>query len=99
MRIGLAGVGRIGALSPLRNRLMGLMLWKKPFWVGFGAVTVIQLQLDHLALAHLADTRKAELRERPHDCGALRIEHAIFEPNVNARPHRPRAAIAPSPAP
>ena len=53
-----------------------------------GRVGLGELELDHLALAHLADAGEAELRERVADRLALRVEHALLGHDVDARLHR-----------
>src|SRR5262249_46543818 len=62
-----------------------------------GAVGLGEVDLDVLALAHIADPGEAEIAERMRDRLALRIEHARLQGDVDLRLHAvPRIALAPS---
>src|SRR4051812_39250482 len=53
-----------------------------------GGIGIAQLQFDQLALADLADPREAQRLQCIADRLALRIEHAGFKTDMNARFHR-----------
>src|SRR5579883_1833392 len=55
--------------------------------LGAGLVGLCEVELDHLALAHVVDAREAQRSERVADRLALGIEHARFERDVDARFH------------
>src|SRR3984957_3833670 len=52
-----------------------------------GAVRAVDLDLDQLALAHLADPGETQRGKRIADRLTLRVEHARFEADMNARFH------------
>src|SRR5262245_57968482 len=80
--------------------------------LGAGAIAAVELDVEHLALAHAGDAADAERFQRALDGLALRVEDARLERDGDARLHvgpngafaaRPRrssaAPLTPSPAP
>ena len=54
---------------------------------GFRFVAFIQGHFDKFALAHAINAVKAKCAERVLNGFALRVEHAVFQRNVNGRFH------------
>src|SRR6185437_8658064 len=57
--------------------------------LGLGGIVFRQFQVNHLALAHLADRGKAQAVQGMADGLALRIENTILESDKDARFHLP----------
>src|SRR6185312_1957042 len=59
---------------------------------GAGAVGIAlgEIEVDHLALAHLIDAAESQGAQRMRDGLALGIEHALLQHDMNARLHRAR---------
>jgi hypothetical protein len=55
--------------------------------LGADLVGLDEVERDHLTLAHVVDAREAQRGQRVADRLALRIEHARFERDVDARFH------------
>src|SRR6185437_126189 len=66
---------------------------------GLGFVALRKLDVDDLALAHVADRAEAQTVKRVADGFSLRIENAVFQRNKDACFHRTRTGPFVSPCP